>query len=121
MEISQESIQVLFQNSSHVLKSYELLENFEHILHENMLYMLGIPQASMNLCVIVILLLGFTIQRVRFDPGLVFLLNLAVADFLQSCLFISFVIKHQGGNIQHGTESELSIFNRFDGNHNLAF
>ena len=43
-------------------------------------YIIGLPQAILNTIVAVILLEGFVVLRQKFNPGLIYLLNLAMSD-----------------------------------------
>ena len=59
----------VFQLSRHVCEMYSYAP-----------YIIGIPQAVLNMAVILVLLTGFLVLKQKWNPGLVYLLNLAMSD-----------------------------------------
>ena len=57
-------------------------------------YFIALPQAFMNFCVVFILILAFTSCKQTFIPGLVFLLNLGLADLIHAIILWVLVKKY---------------------------
>ena len=49
-------------------------------------FIVGIPHAFLNGGVVAILISGFSMTKVKFDPGLAYLLNLALADLMHALI-----------------------------------
>ena len=91
----------LFLFSRHVCKMYSYAP-----------YVIGIPQACLNTAVAVVLLSGFLVLNQSFNPGLVYLCNLALCDVCHAtvlCLITSLYTPVYCSTTKQGGSQETLI------------
>ena len=96
MELNPDNLTSILNKSSMLTIYYPLLHSDVWLqVYEFSTYLVAFPQALLNTGVILVLSLAATVCQQRLSNGLLFLLNLAVSDFLHAIIiFVNFYKFH---------------------------